>query len=175
MAEFKECKNIIPVDPCVHACALPSLAASAASPCQTSLTSGCRDGFVVEGVAAAVAVDAVDAAEVVAVVDLTDCGCDCSETASGGPLGAVAPSVAPSVVLAGVLAGVLSEVLAGEKREGRRLSWARCWIGLELLVLLVPLALHDTPLRVELQAPEHIFVMTEIREEKPILITISVN
>ena len=151
------------MDPCVHACALPSLAASAASPCQTSLTSGCRDGFVVEGVAAAVAVDAVDAAEVVAVVDLTDCGCDCSETASEGPLGAGALEEA----LEGALEGVLAGVLAGGKQEGRRLSWARCWIGLELLVallaLLAPLGLHDTPLRAELQAPERIFVTTEMR------------
>ena len=152
--------------PCVAACALLSLAASAASPCQTSSTSGCRGGCVVEPVAAAAVVAAADvvaAVVVVAVVDLTDCGCDCSETASEGPLGAGALEEA----LEGALEGVLAEVLAGGKQEGRRLSWARCWIGLELLVallaLLAPLGLHDTPLRAELQAPERIFVTTEMR------------
>ena len=146
----------LPVGPCVAACAPLSLAASEASPCLTRSTSGCRGGCAVAPVVvvAAEIVVAVAAAAVVAVADLTRCGCDCSETASEGPLGA------------GALAAVLAASLEGGKQEGRRLSWARFWIGrLELLVERPvppePLVLHDTLSHAVLLVPERIFVMTE--------------
>ena len=141
--------------PCA-ACVPLLWVASAESPCQSGSTSGCKDGCAVVLAAADIVVVAAAAVVVVAAaVDLHRFGCDCSETASGGPWGA------------GARAGVPSGCLAGSKGEAdrrRRSCWARSWPELPVAppVPPAPLVPRGTPLREVLRAQERTFVMTEI-------------